>query len=124
MSVIGEKQADIEGKITSVTVRKGWSEVNVEAQVGSFGMVYGTVTFEPAVDEAQETGPVVVQGRALRGDGDVVPFSGGGTWRKSGKHRREIKHISIDANGDRIFVVDEFDFEARINTGVVYALDS
>ena len=83
MSVIGEKQADIEGKITSVTVRTGWSEVNVEAQVGSFGMVYGTVTFEPAVDEAQETGPVVVQGRALRGDGDVVSFSGGGTWRKS-----------------------------------------
>ena len=31
MSVIGEKQADIDGKITSVTVRKGWSEVNVEA---------------------------------------------------------------------------------------------
>lgn len=123
MSVIGEKQADIDGKITSVTVRKGWSEVNVEAQVGSFGMVYGTVTFEPAVDEAKETGPVVVQGRALRGDGDVVSFSGGGTWRKSGKHRREIKHISIDANGDRIFVVDEFDFEGRINSGVVYALD-
>ena len=123
MSVIGEKQADIDGKITSVTVRKGWSEVNVEAQVGSFGMVYGTVTFEPAVDEAKETGPVVVQGRALRGDGDVVAFSGGGTWRKSGKYRREIKHISIDANGDRIFVVDEFDFEGRINSGVVYALD-
>ena len=123
MSVIGEKQADIDGKITSVTVRKDWSEVNVEAQVGSFGMVYGTVTFEPAVDEAKETGPVVVQGRALRGDGDVVSFSGGGTWRKSGKHRREIKHISIDANGDRIFVVDEFDFEGRINSGVVYALD-
>jgi|TARA_B110000263_G_C15057955_1_gene396058 hypothetical protein len=123
MSVIGEKQADIDGKITSVTVRKDWSEVNVEAQVGSFGMVYGTVTFEPAVDEAKETGPVVVQGRALRGDGSVVPFSGGGTWRKSGKYRREIKHISIDANGDRIFVVDEFDFEGRINSGVVYALD-
>ena len=39
MSAIGAKQADISGKITSVTIRDTGSEVNVEANVGSFGMV-------------------------------------------------------------------------------------
>ena len=123
MSVIGEKQAEISGKITSVTIRDASSEVNLEANVGEFGTVFGTVTFEPPVDADGETGPVVVRGRALRPDGATVPFRGGGTWRKSGKHRWEIKHISLDAEGQRIFVVDEFDMVARTNTGTLYALD-
>ena len=58
MSAIGEKQAEFSGKITSVTIRDTGSEVNVEANVGSFGMVFGTVAFGPAVDAAGETGPV------------------------------------------------------------------
>ena len=123
MSVIGEKQAEISGKITSVTIRDASTEMNLEANVGEFGTVFGTVTFGPAVDAAGETGPVVVRGRALRPDGATVPFRGGGTWRKSGKHRWEIKHISLDAEGQRIFVVDEFDMVTRSNTGTVYALD-
>ena len=123
MQVIGEKQAEISGKITSVTIRDAGSEVNLEANVGSFGMVFGTVTFERAVDAVGETGPVAVRGQALRPDGASVPFSGGGTWRKTGKHRLEIKHISLDAEGQRIFVVDEFDLATRTNTGTVYALD-
>lgn len=123
MSAIGEKQAEISGKITSVTIRDASSEVNLEANVGEFGTVFGTVTFEAPVDADGETGPVVVRGRALRPDGATVPFRGGGTWRKSGKHRWEIKHISLDAEGQRIFVVDEFDMVARTNTGTLYALD-
>ncbi len=62
MSAIGEKQAEFSGKITSVTIRDTGSEVNVEANVGSFGMVFGTVAFGPAVDAAGETGPVTVRG--------------------------------------------------------------
>jgi len=119
MSAIGGKQAEISGKITSVTIRDTGSEVNVEANVGSFG----TVAFGPAVDAAGETGSVTVRGQALRPGGATVPFSGGGTWRKSGEHRREIKHISVDTEGQRIFVVDEFDLATRSNTGTVYALD-
>ena len=123
MSALGEKQAEISGKITSVTIRDTGSEVNVEANVGSFGMVFGTVAFGPAVDAAGETGPVTVRGQALRPGGATVPFNGGGTWRKSGEHRREIKHISIDAEGQRKFVVDDFDLATRSDTGTVYALD-
>ena len=123
MKVIGEKQADINGKITSVTIRDAGSEVNVEASVGSFSRVFGTVTFEPAVDAAGETGSVVVHGQALRPGGVTVAFRGGGTWRKSGEYRREIKHVSLDAEGQRIFAVDEFDLMARSTTGAVYALD-
>ena len=123
MAAIGEKQAEISGKITTVTIRDAGSEVNVEANVGSFGMVFGTVTFEPAVDAARETGPVIVRGRALRPDGATVAFKGAGTWRKTGTHQWEIKHISLDTDGQRIFVVDVFDLEARTNTGTLYALD-
>ena len=123
MEMIGEKQADISGKITSVTIRDTGSEVNVEASVGSFGRVFGTVTFESAVDATGETGSVVVRGQAFRPGGATVPFQGGGTWRKSGEYRREIKHISLDAEGQRIFVVDEIDFMTRSTTGTVYALD-
>ncbi len=123
MSVIGDKQADINGKITSVTIRESGNEVNLEADVESFGMVFGTVDFKPPVDANKETGTVVVRGQALRPDGTNVSFRGGGTWRKSGRSRWETKHISIDDEGQRIFVVDEFDLENRSNTGVVYALD-
>ena len=123
MAAIGEKQAEISGKITTVTIRDTGSEVNVEANVGSFGLVFGTVTFEPAVDAARETGPVVVRGRALRPDGATVAFKGAGTWRKMDTHQWEIKHISLDTDGQRIFVVDVFDLEARTNTGTLYALD-
>ena len=123
MSVIGDKQADINGKITSITIRESGNQVNLEADVGSFGMVFGTVDFNPPVDANKETGTVVVRGQALRPDGTNVSFRGAGTWRKSGRSRWEIKHISIDEEGQRIFVVDEFDLENRSNTGVVYALD-
>ena len=102
MAAIGEKQAEISGKITSVTIRDTDTEVNVEANVDSFGMVFGTVTFAPAVDAARETGPGIVRGRALRPDGATVPFKGAGTWRKTGHHQWEIKHISLDAEGQRV----------------------
>ena len=45
MSAIGEKQAEISGKITPVTIRDASSEVNLEANVGEFGTVFGSVTF-------------------------------------------------------------------------------
>ena len=123
MSVVGDKQSDITGKITSITIRESGSQVNLEADVGSFGIVFGTVNFNPSVDANKETGTVVVRGQALRPDGTNASFRCAGTWRKSGRSRWEIKHISIDDEGQRMFVVDEFDLENRSTTGVVYALD-
>ena len=41
MSAIGEKQAEISGTITSVTIRDASSEVNLEANVGSSARCLG-----------------------------------------------------------------------------------
>ena len=57
LSIIGEKQGELKGKVTSVTMTAGGAMVNVDAQVGPFGTVLYTETFGPAVDLAGEAGP-------------------------------------------------------------------
>ena len=123
MSVIGEKQADITGKITSVTVTSEGNAVNLETDVGPLGTVMATVTFGPPVDSAAETGPITIHGQIFGPEGEVRGFVSAGTWRKSGHHKWEIKHIPLATDGQRMFVVDDFDLATRSTNGAVYALD-
>ena len=123
MSVIGKKLGEINGKITSVTITEAGNAVNLEAEVGSLGTVLGTVTFGPAVDAAGETGPITIHGQMLAPDGSSRSFTSGGTWRTSGHHKWEIKHIPLDSDGQRMFVVDEFDLATRTHKGTAYAMD-
>ena len=103
MSVIGEKLGEISGKITSVTITEAGNAVNLEAEVGSVGTVLATLTFGP--------------------DGSSPSFTSGGTWRTSGHHKWEIKDISLDSEGQRMLVVDEFDLATRSHKGTIYSLD-
>ena len=123
MSVIGEKLGEINGRITSVTITEVGNAVNVEAEVGSVGTVVATVTFGVPVDAAGETGPITIRGQIFAVDGSSRSFTSGGTWHTSGNHSWEIKHISLDSQGQRMFVVDEFDLATRTNKGTIYALD-
>ena len=123
MRVIGEKIADYTGKVTTTTVTEAGVVPNVEADVGPFGTVLYTVTFGPAGDAAGETGPVTLRGHCFLADGGTLPFTGAGTWRKSGHHRWRVKTINLAADGQRVFVVEEWDLATRSTKGTVYALD-
>ncbi len=64
-----------------------------------------------------------VHGQIFGPEGEVRRFVSAGTWRKSGHHKWEIKHIPLAADGQRMFVVDDFDLVTRSTNGAVYALD-
>ena len=122
-SVIGEKITDYTGKVTTTTVAEAGVVPNVEADVGPFGTVHYTETFGPAGDAAGETGPVTLRGQCFLADGGTLPFTGAGTWRKSGHHQWRVKNINLAADGQRVFVVEEWDLATRSTQGTVYALD-
>ena len=123
MSVIGEELGEISGKITSVTITEAGNAVNLEAEVGSVGTMLATVMFGPPVDAAGETGPMTIRGQVFAPDGSSPSFTSGGTWRTSGHHKWENKHISLDSEGQRMLVVDEFDLATRSHKGTIYSLD-
>ena len=123
MYVLGEKLTDFAGKITSVTATEAGLVVNVENETGPFGNVLYTVTLGPAIVPEEETGAHTIRGQAFSPDGGTVEFSGGGVWRTSWPNQRILKHITQLANGQRTFVVDNFDLVKNTAFGTVYALD-
>ena len=123
MNALGEKLTDFAGKITSVTATEAGLVVNVENETGPFGNVLYTVTLGPAIVPEEETGAHTIRGQAFSPDGGTVEFSGGGVWRTSGPNQRILKHITQLANGQRTFVVDNFDLVKNTAFGTVYALD-
>ena len=123
MGAIGEKLTDFAGTITSVTVTEVGVVVNAEVKAGPFGNVLYTVTLGPAVGPEGETGAHTICGQAFSPDGGTAKFNGGGVWRSSGPNQRILKHITLLADGQRTFAVDNFDFVEHTASGSVYALE-
>ncbi len=123
MGVLGEKLTDFAGTITAVTVTEAGVMVNAEVEAGPFGNVLYTVTLGPAIDAEGETGAHTIRGQAFSPDGGTATFSGGGVWRSSGTNQRILKHITLLADGQRTFAVDNLDFVRHRASGTVYALD-
>lgn len=123
MRVIGEQVTDYTGRVTTTTVTEAGVVPDVEAAVGPFGTVLYTGTFGPAVDAAGETGPVTLRGQCFLAGGGALPFTGAGTWRKSGHHLLRVKNINLAADGQRFFVVEEWALATQSTKGTVYALD-
>ena len=123
MGTIGKKIANYTGKVTSFTMSEAGGAVNVEADAGDFGTILYTTTFGPPVDAAGETGAVTVRGQGFLPDGSALPVTGGGTWRKIGTHKFELKVINQSADGQRYFVTEVGELATRSAKGAIYELD-
>ena len=123
MSQIGKKLADYTGKVTSFTMSEAGGTANVEADAGDFGTILYTTTFGPPVDTAGDTEAVSVIGQRFLPDGSTLPVTGGGTWRKIGTHKFELKVINQSADGQRYFVIEVGGLATRSPKGTIYELD-
>ena len=121
MSAIGDKQGEFTGTITSVTISETGTVVTFEED--TLGLVLGTATFGRAVDSGGETGPFSVLAQVLLAEGGTMSVRGTGAWRKTGPQQWEEKAILLGNDGQRFFVVDEFDLAKRTTRGTFYVLD-
>lgn len=123
MSVIGEKQAEVRTKVTSMTVTEAGIMVNQEAEDEALGTALATATFGPAQDAGGETGPVTERGQFFAPDGGSRAYTAAGVWRKVGQHKWETKQIGVDSEGTRMLTVEVWDLATRSTEAAIYSLD-
>ena len=121
MSVTGEEQSEFMGTITSVTITE--TEAVVTFEEDTLGLVLGTATFGRAVDSEGATDPFTVEAQVLLAEGRGMSVRGMRAWRKAGPQQWEEKAILLGNEGQRFFVVDEFDLAARTTKGMYYVLN-
>jgi hypothetical protein len=125
MTGIGDKVAEVNGKITTQTFDDdGTPSVNIEQeQCGPFGAVASTGTFVSPLNPAQQTGFYFEKGFTLAPDGSPVPFTGQGIWHESASGVWKVQECVLNVEGVRVFAALTFTFANKSVTGALYALD-
>jgi hypothetical protein len=124
MSGVGDKVADVNGKITTQTIDDdGTPSANIEQeQCGPFGAVVSTATFSP-LNPAQQTGFYFEKGFTLAPAGSPVPFTGQDIWHESASGVWKVQECVLNVEGVRVFADLTFTFANKSVTGALYALD-
>jgi hypothetical protein len=127
MEPVGKELGTFSGTVSNQTFNEDGSvPAHLEIpDVGPFGALSSTCTFEAPENPDHETGVYRERGYSLTQDGNPVRYRCPGVWRETTPGGNwEVKHCAANIDGHRVFVVANFKAADMSITGTQYELES
>ena len=124
---VGNKLGTFEGRVSNQTFNEDGSvSAHLEIKdVGPFGSISGTCTFEAPENPDLQTGINRERGYSLTQDGSPLMYRCAGVWRETESGGNwEIRHCAVNREGGRVFVILHFKAEGMSVAGTLFELES